>query len=108
MGGTLWEYRDRYIENSPIFYFDKVQTPILIIHGSRDIGVPLFLAEEIFVTLRRLGKEVELAKYEGEAHNIVGHANRLDYLERMLNWFDSKLKSSDSKILKDSTPAPRL
>ncbi len=108
MGGTLWEYRERYIANSPTFYLDRVETPLLIIHGSRDIGVPVFLAEELFVSLRRLGKEVEFARYDGEAHQILGYANRLDCLERMVNWFDQKLKNDRSGVTKDGSLGAKM
>jgi len=56
-GGSPWEFRDRYIENSPLFYIDRAQTPLLIIHGDLDTAVPYEQAEEVFVALRRLGKE---------------------------------------------------
>ncbi len=97
MGGTLWEYRERYVENSPVFYLDRVQTPLLIIHGTKDIGVPSFLADEVFVALRRLGKEVVYAKYDGESHQILGHANQTDYLNRMIAWFDDHLKKPEGE-----------
>ncbi len=64
MGGTLWEKRDTYVENSPIFYLDRVTTPLLLVCGSED-NVPRSQAEEVFVGLRRLGKRVELRRYEG-------------------------------------------
>src|SRR5260370_14965156 len=35
MRGTPWEVRDRYIENSPLFYLDRVQSPLLIVQGSQ-------------------------------------------------------------------------
>lgn len=90
MGGTPWEFRDRYFENSPVFSLDRVQTPLLILHGAQDSSVPSFLAEEIFVGLRRLGKDVVYAKYDGENHSVLywGYANMLDYCNRMLAWFD--------------------
>src|SRR5262249_39562937 len=75
MGGTPWQFRDRYIENSPIFYLDRVQTPVLIVHGAEDPTVAPFLADEVFVGLRRLGKEVVYAKYQGEGHGPVNYAN---------------------------------
>src|SRR5712692_9678839 len=34
MGGTPWQFRDRYIENSPSFYLDRVETPLMIVHGA--------------------------------------------------------------------------
>jgi dipeptidyl aminopeptidase/acylaminoacyl peptidase len=95
MGGTPWQFRDRYIENSPIFYLDRIETPLLIIHGSKDTVIAPFLADEVFVGLRRLGKEVEYAKYEGEGHSPVywNYANQMDFCDRMIKWFDRYLKS---------------
>lgn len=94
MGGTPWERRDRYLENSPIFFLDRVETPLLILHGAQDSSVPPFLAEEIFVGLRRLGKEVVYAKYVGENHSVLywGYANLLDYCNRIMTWFDQYLR----------------
>ncbi len=93
MGGTPWEYRARYVENSPIFYLDRVQTPLLIIHGTADKATPPAYADEVFVDLRRLGKETEYAKYAGESHGFYHHANKLDYCARMIQWFDRWLKA---------------
>jgi dipeptidyl aminopeptidase/acylaminoacyl peptidase len=94
IGGTPWQFRDRYLENSPVFYMDRVQTPLLIMHGAQDSSVPSFLAEEIFVGLRRLGKEVVYAKYIGENHSVLywGYANLSDYCNRMMTWFDQYLR----------------
>lgn len=91
--GTPWLSRERYIENSPVFYLDRVATPLLILHGSKDFEVEPFLAEEIFVDLRRLGKPVVYARYEGEGHEIVGFYNQLDFVERLIAWFDRHLKN---------------
>jgi len=94
MGGTPWEFRDRYVENSPIFFLDRAETPLLIVHGAEDTTVSPFLGDEVFVALRRLGKEVEYAKYEGEGHSPSewSYANQLDFCERMIAWFHNHLK----------------
>ncbi len=94
MGGPPWEFPNKYIENSPLFYLNKVQTPLLLVHGAEDNVAPSFLADEIFVGLRRLKKEVEYAKYEGEGHweGTWGHVNQVDYLNRIIDWFDKHLK----------------
>jgi dipeptidyl aminopeptidase/acylaminoacyl peptidase len=94
MGGPPWQLRDRYIENSPIFYLDRITTPLLIVHGGNDKAVDPFLAAEVFVGLRRLGRKAEYAKYEGEDHAELtwSYANQLDYCNRMINWFDLHLK----------------
>jgi dipeptidyl aminopeptidase/acylaminoacyl peptidase len=102
MGGTPWEFRSRYIENSPWFYLDRVETPLLIVHGSEDARVPAYHASNLFVALRRLGKPVVYARYEGEDHSELywSYANQLDYSKRVLAWFEEHLrkpKAEESK-----------
>jgi dipeptidyl aminopeptidase/acylaminoacyl peptidase len=96
MGGSPWEYRERYLENSPVFYLDRVRTPLLIIHGDQDDAVPSYLADQIFTGLRRLGKTVTYARYPGEGHWEGGwsYADRADALRRQIAWFDRHLKDS--------------
>lgn len=94
MGGSPWEFRERYLENSPIFYLDRVKTPLLIIHGEKDDAVPVFLADEVFTGLRRLGKPVTYVRYAGEDHWEGGwnYPNQVDSVSRILAWFDKHLK----------------
>ena len=94
MGGTPWQYRDRYIENSPLFFLDRIETPLLIAHGGEDSAIAPFLGDQIFVGLRRLGKEVDYAKYNGEGHdpNYWSYANQVDFCNRMIAWFEKYLK----------------
>jgi len=94
MGGTPWQFRDRYIENSPVFYLDRVETPLLLVHGADDNAVASFLADEVFVGLRRLGKEVVYAKYQNEPHSpqIWSYENQLDFCNRVIAWFDVHIK----------------
>jgi dipeptidyl aminopeptidase/acylaminoacyl peptidase len=94
MGGSPWERRNQYIENSPFFYLDRVRTPLLLVQGADDNATRSTETDLIFVSLRRLGQEVEYAKYEGEGHSETEwkYVNQVDYLNRMLEWFDSKLK----------------
>ena len=56
IGGTPWEYPQRYFENSPIYNIDKINTPLLIMHNDADGHVPWYQGIEFFVSLRRLGK----------------------------------------------------
>ena len=94
MGGSVWEFRERYIENSPVFYLDRVDTPLLVVHGGSDTIVAPFLGDEIFVDLRRLGKEVEYARYEGEGHSPLywSYANQDDFCHRVIAWLGSHLQ----------------
>ena len=88
MGDTPWNVRDRYTENSPVFYLDRVHTPLLILHGGSDHVVPSFLADEVFVGLRRLGKTAAYGIYPGEGHSALGwsYGHYEDYLTRVINW----------------------
>jgi dipeptidyl aminopeptidase/acylaminoacyl peptidase len=63
-----------------------------ILHGTLDT-VPVAQADELFVGLRRLGKEAMYARYEGEGHwqGTWGHANAVDYWDRVLRWFDEHI-----------------
>ena len=98
MGGSPWQVRDRYIENSPFFFLDGVSTPLLIVHGDADTFVPPFLADEVFVGLRRLGGEAVLAKYRGEGHDpsVWSYPNQVDLAQRILEWFGTHLKSASA------------
>lgn len=94
MGGPPWEHPLRYVQNSPIFYLDRVDTPLLILHGADDETVGAFLGDELFVGMRRLGKAVEYAKYRGENHyaGVWKYANQIDFATRMLRWFETYLQ----------------
>jgi dipeptidyl aminopeptidase/acylaminoacyl peptidase len=92
--GTPWDHRDDYIENSPLFYLDRVKTPLLIVHGGSDSAVAPSQGDEVFVGLRRLEKTVEYARYAGEDHSPLywSYPNQLDYCRRMIAWFETYLK----------------
>lgn len=95
MGGSLWEFPDQYIENSPIFFVDKVETPLLLIVGALDeYAAPQ--AGEMFSGLRRLGKHAVLVRYEDEGHipQLGRYPNVVDYWQRVLSWFDEHLLAS--------------
>ncbi len=92
IGGTPWEYPARYIENSPIFNIDKINTPLLIMHNDADGHVPWYQGIEFFVSLRRLGKPSWFLNYNGEPHWPLKRQNRKDFNIRMAQFFDYYLK----------------
>lgn len=89
MGGPPWQLPERYIQNSPFFYLNKVETPLLISQGGMDVSP--FHSDAIFVGLRRLGKKVVYVRYENEGHGIDYYDNRVDYWNRVIDWFGSHL-----------------
>nr|WP_256534196.1 prolyl oligopeptidase family serine peptidase [Lewinella sp. JB7] len=88
IGGSPWQYPLRYLENSPIFTTDKVNTPVLILHNDEDGAVPWYQGIEWFTALRRLGKPAWFLNYRGEPHWPVKAPNRADFQTRMSQFFD--------------------
>ncbi len=94
IGATLWERPDLYIENSPLFKADKIETPLLIMSNDGDGAVPWYQGIELFTALRRLGKPVWLLNYNGDEHNLSRRANMKDLDIRMMQFFDHYLKDA--------------
>lgn len=94
IGGTLWEKPTYYIENSPLFYADRVETPLLMMHNDADGSVPWYQGIEYFTALRRLKKPVWLLVYNDEDHNLMKRPNMKDLGIRMYQFFDFYLKGA--------------
>lgn len=93
IGGTLWEYPERYIEHSAIFRLDRVKTPLLTISGDQDPNVPANQSRELYYALRRLGKEVEWVRYTNGGHRPPNSVTEsIDFENRILAWYDKYLK----------------
>ena len=91
IGGTLWNSLQRYMENSPLFFADKVETPLLMMHNDNDGAVPWYQGIEFFVALRRLGKRAWMLNYNGESHGLTKWHNKKDWAVRMQQFFDHYL-----------------
>lgn len=96
IGKTLWDEGgfDLYIENSPLFFADKVNTPLLIMHNDKDEAVPWYQGIEYFTALRRLNKPVWMLQYNDETHNLSKRVNALDYTIRLSQFMDHFLKGA--------------
>ena len=94
IGVPLYKNPQRYIENSPIFYADRVKTPLLILHNDQDDAVPWYQGIELFLALRRNDKEAYLLSYNGEFHGLRRRHNQKDYTVRMQQFFDHFLKGA--------------
>ncbi len=92
IGGSLWEYPERYIENSPVFFADRIQTPLLIEFGDEDGAVPWYQGIELYLAMRRLRKDCIFLEYRGEPHHLQKYPNKLDYSIKMKQYFDHYLK----------------
>ena len=98
IGGTLWDRQQNYIQNSPIFFLDKVTTPLLSRHSDGDEAVPYSQGLELFLGLKRLGKEVWMFNYKGDGHNIKKRDIAVDWSRRMDEYFDYYLMGSKRPV----------
>jgi dipeptidyl aminopeptidase/acylaminoacyl peptidase len=98
IGGTLWEKPLYYMENSPLFTMDRVETPVLIMHNDADGSVPWYQGIEMFMALKRLDKPAWLLQYNGEDHNLVQRKNAKDLSVRLSQFFDHYLKGAPAPL----------
>jgi dipeptidyl aminopeptidase/acylaminoacyl peptidase len=107
IGANLWEKPELYIQNSPIFYADKIETPLLIVHNDGDGAVPWTQGIEMFVALRRLSKPVWLLNYNGEPHALKEKSpDCKDFSIRMFQFFNHFLLNKPEPVwLKEGIPA---
>ena len=77
----------RYMRNSPIFYVERVETPVMIVQGDLDY-VAIQQGEEFFTSLYRQGKRAEFVRYWGEGHVLESPANIRDMWARIETWLD--------------------
>jgi dipeptidyl aminopeptidase/acylaminoacyl peptidase len=106
IGKTIWEAPELYIENSPLFHLPKVKTPLLIMHNDEDGAVPWYQGIELYTGMRRLGKPCWLLNYNGDDHNLMKNANRIDLSIRMKQFFDHYLMDqTEPKWMSEGIPA---
>ncbi|MEQ9308924.1 MAG: prolyl oligopeptidase family serine peptidase [Balneolaceae bacterium] len=92
IGESLIGAPEKYIENSPVFFADKITTPMLIQHGDADGAVPWYQSIEMYLAMRRFNKDVVFLQYHDEPHHLQKFPNKLDYAIRMKEYFDYYLK----------------
>ena len=91
IGAPPWDAPLQYIENSPIFWVKKIQTPYLTIHNDADDAVPWYQGIEFNTAMRRLGKEAYMFTYNGEPHGLRNRDNMKHWTVHMDEFFDHYL-----------------
>jgi dienelactone hydrolase len=89
---SQWQRPDLYTKNSPVFFADKVTTPILLFHNNDDYAVPFNQGMEWFTALKYCGKVAYLLQYKDEGHFLLNEFARKDYTAKMKSFFDHYLK----------------
>ena len=88
IGAPLWGRVLQFIENSPLFWVERVQTPYLTIHNDEDDAVPWYQGIEFFSALRRLGKEAYMFNFNGEKHGLRERDNQKYWTVHLDEFFD--------------------
>ena len=95
MGVNHVEDPTEYLSRSPISYVQRITTPVLILHSEDDLRCPIEQAEQLFVALRLLGKEVEFVRFPAESHELSRSGSpihRVQRAELIIEFFDKHLK----------------
>ncbi|MGH9862863.1 MAG: alpha/beta hydrolase family protein, partial [Candidatus Acidiferrales bacterium] len=92
--GLPWEKRELWEKISPFNAVKNVVTPTLVMCGEKDWNVPVINSEQLYQSLKRLGRETQLVVYPGESHSIKTPSYQKDRYERFLGWFDKYVKGS--------------
>ena len=97
MGGSLYDFKDRYLNNSPVLHAEKIKTPLLLFAGKQDDNVDHEQSLELYIALRRLQKQVIMLVYPSEGHAMANATNAIDLTKRVEDWFDYFLKGDKSR-----------
>ena len=92
-----------YVRMSPINRVAEVSTPMLLIHSEQDLRCPISQAEELFVALRLLGKEVTFYRFPAENHELSrsgSPVHRVQRAEIILDWFSERLAAPRGRTAK--------
>jgi dipeptidyl aminopeptidase/acylaminoacyl peptidase len=94
-GGHVWDNFDEYVRMSPITYVRNIRTPLLIIHSEADLRCSIEQAEQLFTSLKMLGRTVSFLRFPEEPHGLSRGGRpdrRIERLRRIVGWFDKYLK----------------
>jgi dipeptidyl aminopeptidase/acylaminoacyl peptidase len=89
-GPRPWEDMTKYLARSPLTYAKDITTPLLIIHSEDDLRCPIGEAEQLFMALKTLRREVVFVRFPDENHELSRSGKPRHRLERfriILDWF---------------------
>ena len=93
---TLWEAPELYLKMSPFLYANKINEPILLIHGEADNNSGTFpiQSERLYTAIRGHGGTVRLVTLPFEAHGYAAQESVEHTLYEMIGWFDKYVKNA--------------
>jgi len=105
---TLWEAPKAYLELSPFLSADKLDEPILFIHGEKDSNQGTFpiQSERMYQAVKGNGGTARLVVLPGEAHGYSARESVLHTVAEMFDWCDKYVRDAKPKAIPASAPAP--
>ena len=97
VGASHLDAPEEYLRQSPITYVRDMHTPVLILHSEQDLRCPVEQADQLFVALRMLDREVEYHRFPGESHELSragSPKHRVQRAEIIIDWFDRHLQAA--------------
>jgi dipeptidyl aminopeptidase/acylaminoacyl peptidase len=96
---TFWEVPNVYGGMSPFFFANKINEPILLIHGEADDNSGTFpiQSERLYMALKGHGATVRYVTLPNEAHGYAARESNFHTITEMLNWLDKYVKKPESR-----------
>ncbi|HAC16801.1 MAG TPA: S9 family peptidase [Bacteroidetes bacterium] len=93
----IWDDWEGKLKSSPVYWVERSQTPLLIMHGKEDTRVHPAQSMELFrhLKVRKPELPVQLVYYPGEGHGNTRSTSRYDYTLRMIDWFNTHLSNKE-------------
>lgn len=89
-----WTNPDLFTKQGSLFNADKINTPLLLLHGTADTNVPVGESIQLYNALKVLGKTVEFIQVDGENHFISDYPKRVLWHNSIMAWFAKWLQQS--------------
>ena len=94
LGGSHLADPGSYWQASPLRLVEGITAPLAIVHSEEDRRCSIGQAEELFMALKLLDRDVEFVRFPGEGHELTrsgSPVHRLQRLEILLEWFGRHL-----------------
>jgi dipeptidyl aminopeptidase/acylaminoacyl peptidase len=95
----LWQAKDFYVEISPFMNADKINEPLLLIHGENDpiSGTFPMQSRRMYQALKGQGATAKLVVLPYEGHGYYAKESNLHVLAEIIEWFDKYVKNKNSE-----------
>ena len=96
---TIWEAPELYLKVSPFMFAQKINEPMLMIHGEADDNTGTFpiQSERMYQAMKGNGATVRLVMLPDEAHGYAGRESIEHVLYEMISWFDKYVKNAPAR-----------